>query len=95
MPLITLGLSGELGHDAAAALFIDGEIVAAVEEERLVRRKHAKGMMPVESALGQTEATTDRSGRHFICPGIDIRSRALALCIPTLVCPGSRTGCTL
>jgi len=49
MPLITLGLSGELGHDAAAALFIDGEIVAAVEEERLVRRKHAKGMMPIES----------------------------------------------
>ncbi|ALO44999.1 carbamoyltransferase family protein [Pseudohongiella spirulinae] len=49
MPLITLGLSGELGHDAAAALFIDGEVVAAVEEERLVRRKHAKGMMPLES----------------------------------------------
>lgn len=49
MPLITLGLSGELGYDAAAALFIDGELVAAVEEERLVRRKHARGMMPVES----------------------------------------------
>jgi len=49
MPLITLGLSGELGYDAAAALFIDGEVVAAVEEERLVRAKHARGMMPVES----------------------------------------------
>lgn len=51
MSLITLGLSGALGHDAAAALFVDGELVAAVEEERLVRRKHAKGCMPRESAL--------------------------------------------
>jgi carbamoyltransferase len=49
MSLITLGLSGALGYDPAAALFIDGELIAAVEEERLVRRKHAKGMMPVES----------------------------------------------
>ncbi|MDH7942853.1 carbamoyltransferase C-terminal domain-containing protein [Pseudohongiella sp. SYSU M77423] len=49
MPVITLGLSGELGYDAAAALFIDGEVVAAVEEERLVRRKHARGMMPVNA----------------------------------------------
>lgn len=49
MPLITLGLSGALGHDASAALFVDGELVAAVEEERLVRRKHAKGHMPREA----------------------------------------------
>lgn len=49
MSLITLGISGELGHDPAAALFVDGEVVAAVEEERLVRRRHAKGMMPLES----------------------------------------------
>src|SRR3954452_7947278 len=27
-------------HDAAAALVVDGDIVAAVEEERLSRRKH-------------------------------------------------------
>ncbi len=51
MALITLGLSGFLGHDAAAALFIDGELVAAVEEERLVRRKHAKGLLPYHAAL--------------------------------------------
>lgn len=50
MAHITLGLSGALGHDASAALFIDGELIAAVEEERLVRRKHAKGCMPRESA---------------------------------------------
>ena len=50
MSLITLGLSGALGFDSAAALFVDGDLIAAVEEERLVRRKHAKDMMPIESA---------------------------------------------
>jgi carbamoyltransferase len=49
MSLITLGLSGALGYDPAAALFIDGELIAAVEEERLIRRKHAKGQMPTEA----------------------------------------------
>lgn len=50
MAQVILGLSGAIGHDPAAALFIDGELVAAVEEERLVRRKHAKGMMPYHAA---------------------------------------------
>ena len=45
-----LGLSGALGHDPSAALLIDGEIVAAAEEERFIRDKHAKGRMPLESA---------------------------------------------
>ena len=42
MATITLGLAGAIGHDPSAALFIDNELVAAVEEERLLRRKHAK-----------------------------------------------------
>ena len=49
MPLITLGLSGSLNHDSSAALFMDGELVAAAEEERFIRDKHAKGKMPVEA----------------------------------------------
>jgi carbamoyltransferase len=48
--VIILGLSGALGHDPSAALLIDGEIVAAAEEERFNRDKHAKGLMPVLSA---------------------------------------------
>jgi carbamoyltransferase len=48
--LIILGLSGALGHDPSAALLIDGEIVAAAEEERFIRDKHAHGHMPVEAA---------------------------------------------
>jgi carbamoyltransferase len=48
--VIVLGLSGALGHDPAAALLIDGEIVAAAEEERFVREKHARNRMPIEAA---------------------------------------------
>jgi len=49
MALITLGLSGYLGYDPAAAIFRDGELVAAVEEERLIRRQHARGELPYEA----------------------------------------------
>ena len=45
-----LGLSGAVGHDASAALFVDGQLVAAVEEERFLRDKHAKGRFPLESS---------------------------------------------
>ena len=41
-----LGLSGAVFHDASAALVIDGKIVAAAEEERFIRDKHAKGKFP-------------------------------------------------
>ena len=43
-------MSGALGHDPSAALLIDGEIVAAAEEERFVRDKHARKRMPLEAA---------------------------------------------
>jgi carbamoyltransferase len=45
-----LGLSGALNHDPSAALLVDGEIVAAAEEERFVRDKHARDRMPLEAA---------------------------------------------
>jgi carbamoyltransferase len=48
--LIVLGLSGSLSHDPSAALYIDGRLVAAAEEERFIRDKHAKGRMPSEAA---------------------------------------------
>ena len=44
-----LGLGGAVGHDPATALFINGELVAAVEEERLIRDKHAKGKTGIEA----------------------------------------------
>jgi carbamoyltransferase len=48
--LTVLGLSGAVSHDPSAALYIDGKLVAAAEEERFIRDKHAKGRMPSESA---------------------------------------------
>jgi len=48
--LIILGLSGALNHDPSAALLVDGEVVAAAEEERFIRDKHAKNRMPLEAA---------------------------------------------
>ncbi len=50
MALSILGLSGALTHDPSAALYIDGKLVAAAEEERFVRDKHAKNRMPYEAA---------------------------------------------
>ena len=44
-----LGISGAVSHDPSTALFIDGELVAAAEEERFIRDKHAKGKYPYEA----------------------------------------------
>lgn len=43
-----LGLAAPFSHDAAAALVIDGKVVAAAEEERFTRIKH-EGRAPINS----------------------------------------------
>jgi carbamoyltransferase len=48
--MIILGISGALGHDPSAAILVDGKIVAAAEEERFIRDKHAKNKFPYEAA---------------------------------------------
>ena len=48
--MIILGLSGALKHDSSAALLVNGETVAAAEEERFIRDKHAKNKLPLHSA---------------------------------------------
>ncbi len=50
MSLKVLGLSGALTHDPSAAIYVDGKLIAAAEEERFIRDKHAKGKMPFEAA---------------------------------------------
>jgi len=47
--MIILGVSGAVHHDPSAALYVDGKLVAAAEEERFLRDKHAKGQFPYES----------------------------------------------
>ena len=44
-----LGLSGAVGHDCSAAILVDGKLIAAAEEERFLRDKHAKGKQPLEA----------------------------------------------
>lgn len=54
-----LGISAYY-HDAAAALIVDGQVVAAAQEERFTRRKHDKGF-PVHAirfCLGHTCTAT-------------------------------------
>ena len=46
---VVLGISAYY-HDAAAALVVDGRIVAAMQEERFSRRKNEPGL-PVQAAL--------------------------------------------
>lgn len=50
---IVLGLNGIplQGHDPAAALIVDNKVVAAVEEERLCRKKRGMGLAPINAAL--------------------------------------------
>ncbi|MCA8959399.1 MAG: carbamoyltransferase [Planctomycetes bacterium] len=45
-----LGLGSPFLHDPAAALVVDGEIIAAVEEERFSRNKHATRELPIGAA---------------------------------------------
>jgi carbamoyltransferase len=61
--MIVLGLSGALGHDASAAILVDGKIIAAAEEERFIRDKHAKNHWPYEAAkfcIKQAGITSDQ-----------------------------------
>jgi carbamoyltransferase len=45
-----LGIGCSSFHDPSAALLVDGRLVAAAEEERFTRRKHAYGQNPVHAA---------------------------------------------
>jgi len=45
-----LGIGCSSFHDPSAALLVDGEVVAAAEEERFSREKHAFGQHPVHAA---------------------------------------------
>ena len=61
--MIILGLGSPFGHDPAASLLVDGELITSVEEERFVRKKHAFGMPPIHAVqfcLKQAGMTPDQ-----------------------------------
>lgn len=45
-----LGISGVLNHDCSAAVLVNGQLIAAAEEERFIRDKHAKDKLPIHAA---------------------------------------------
>jgi carbamoyltransferase len=47
--MIILGLTGST-HDSSAAILVDGRVVAACEEERYCREKHAPNKLPIDAA---------------------------------------------
>ena len=69
MPLVVLGLSGALTHDPSAAIYIDGQLIAAAEEERFTRQKHAKHAMPLHaSRYCLKEAGLKPKDVDVVCP---------------------------
>lgn len=64
-------LGYKMGHDPAACLMRDGEIVAAVEEERLNRIKHSPGISPwkaIRYCLDHEKITLDQVD-HIVYAG--------------------------
>ncbi|HQJ16187.1 MAG TPA: carbamoyltransferase C-terminal domain-containing protein [Candidatus Omnitrophota bacterium] len=47
--MIILGIAAPFGHDHSAAILVDGKLIAAAEEERFTRKKHADGQMPINA----------------------------------------------
>ena len=50
--MIILGIHGGYTlhqHDAGASLLVNGKLICSIEEERLVRKKNAFGLLPIES----------------------------------------------
>jgi carbamoyltransferase len=51
--MIVLGLNGwnRRSHDAAACIIKDNRLIFAIEEERIVRKKHSFDLVPIQSTL--------------------------------------------
>jgi carbamoyltransferase len=85
--VIILGVSGVLGHDAAACLLRDGELVAFAEEERFTRQKHAMGSFPlISTAYCLAEAGLEPEDVDVVAaswdPDLDPSSGYLATWLP-------------
>jgi carbamoyltransferase len=73
--MLILGIGG-WRHDGAAALLRDGEIVAAIEEEKLERQPHAGGLpaTAIETCLQIAKASHDAIGVVAIARPLDSSS---------------------
>jgi carbamoyltransferase len=77
-----LGLNAYHG-DAAAALVVDGELVAAAEEERFNRIKHVAGFPTLATAWCLEEAGIDARELDHVAIGRDPRANLGAKIVQT------------
>ena len=47
--MIVLGIASPFVHDPSAAILVDGKLIAAADEERFIREKHARDSLPVNA----------------------------------------------
>ncbi|MBU4376006.1 MAG: carbamoyltransferase, partial [Candidatus Omnitrophica bacterium] len=47
--MVILGVATPFVHDPSAAILVNGKVVAACDEERLIRKKHAMGYLPIKA----------------------------------------------
>ncbi len=47
--MIILGVGSPFVHDPSAAILVDGKLIAAADEERFIREKHARDKLPVNA----------------------------------------------
>ena len=77
-----LGISA-FYHDSAAALVVDGEVIAAVQEERFTRRKHDPSYpsCSIDYVLSEAGLTIDKVGHvvFYDLPSISFLSLGLSL----------------
>ena len=76
--MLVLGIGGWL-HDGAAAILRDGEIIAAIEEEKLTRRPHSNALpeQAVEACLAAAGATREQVGYVAIARPLGNRGDSL------------------
>jgi carbamoyltransferase len=78
-----LGLNAYHG-DAAAALVVDGELVAAAEEERFNRVKHVAGFPALAAAWCLQDAGLEPAELDHVAVGRDPKANAGAKVLRTL-----------
>src|SRR6266498_5545099 len=78
-----LGLNAFHG-DAAAALVVDGELVAAAEEERFSRVKHVAGFPSLATAWCMQQAGVDARALEHVAVGRDPRANLTAKIVQTV-----------
>ena len=89
MPRSILGISAYY-HDSAAALIVDGEVIAAAQEERFTRIKH-DASFPAHAEDAPLPTTTTPASADAPVPSAPVKSAACIL--PNLVpSPTSASG---